>query len=70
VASVIALPDPPTTGPDLRLRRVARRVRLSAVARCGGWSRQRVTAIEASALPTRRSVERYLDALDRAAADR
>jgi hypothetical protein len=67
---VIALPGHPTTGSDLRLRRIVRRVRLSAVARCGAWSRQRVTAIEASALPTRRSIERYLDALDRAAAER
>ena len=66
----MALEDGPTTGMDLRVARVRARVRLVAVAREAGWSRQRVGAIEASDIPTSRTRRRYLDALARAAAER
>ncbi len=60
----------PVRGIELRLLRLERRVTASAVGRAAGWSRQRVGAIEASDLPTRRAAGRYMQALQAAALDR
>jgi transcriptional regulator with XRE-family HTH domain len=54
-------------GIDLKLLRVEQRVTGAALARAAGWSRSRVVAIEATDMPTARSVTRYLDALRDAA---
>lgn len=58
------------SGDDLRLLRLAKRVRSTSVARVLGVSQQRVAQIEAAAHPTAVSVQRYLVALARAAVDR
>lgn len=50
-------------GLDLRLLRTERRATATAVAAAAGWSRQRVSLIEATDRPTERAVRRYLDAL-------
>lgn len=55
---------PTPTGMDLRLERVRRRATVTAVALAAGLSRQRITAIEATAWPTARAATRYLAALD------
>jgi len=53
----------PTDGLGLKLIRTARRLTVAAVAREAGWSRQRVSAIEASARPTARAMDRYMAAV-------
>jgi transcriptional regulator with XRE-family HTH domain len=53
------------TGPSLRAERVKRSLRAEDVARAIGLSRRRVSAIETSAAPSERDVERYLDAVRR-----
>lgn len=53
-------------GIDLRIARTARRLSATAVARAGGWTRTRVSNIEASDRPTGAAVARYLAALDAA----
>lgn len=65
-----ATANAPVRGIDLRLLRLTARVSAAAVAREAGWSRQRVSAIEASDIPTSRTRRRYLDALARATAER
>lgn len=55
---------PTPTGMDLRLERVRRRATVTAVALAAGLSRQRITAIEATAWPTAQAATRYLAALD------
>ena len=55
---------------DLRLLRTTRRLTVAAIARQAGWSRQRVSAIEASDRPTAAARDRYYLALAAAAAER
>jgi transcriptional regulator with XRE-family HTH domain len=55
-----------TTGMDLRLCRVARRVTVSDLAAELGVSRQRVSAIESLGRPTWEATQRYWAALERA----
>ncbi len=52
------------SGTDLKVARIRRGVRAVAVARRLEVSKQRVSAIEASAHPTRAAVARYLAALE------
>jgi transcriptional regulator with XRE-family HTH domain len=70
VAALIIDTDSPSTGLELRLVRVSRRVSIAGVARRAGLSRQRIQAIEGSDRPTSRAVRRYLAALEAAALDR
>jgi transcriptional regulator with XRE-family HTH domain len=51
------------TGDSLRLLRLARRIKLSELARAYGVSRARITAIESTARPTSHAVHRYMQAL-------
>lgn len=59
-----------STGMDLRLRRVALGVAQTTLARQLGVSRQRIANVEGMYRPPRPMVERYLAALDAAAAER
>lgn len=55
----------PMTGLDLKLRRIAKRVRVMDLAeRMGYRNHSRVSHIEASAIVTDEAARRYLDALD------
>lgn len=58
------------TGDDLRLLRVARRIRATDVARAFGCSKQRIGTIEAASAPTATTTRRYLAALEAAERDR
>ena len=60
----------PITGNDLRILRLSRRVTAAAVGRAAGWSRSRVSAIEAVDRPPGRTVQRYLQALYTATGER
>lgn len=53
----------PTTGLDLKLKRVAKRVRVTDLATRMGVGHPRVSHIEGSALVTDDAARRYLDAL-------
>jgi transcriptional regulator with XRE-family HTH domain len=57
-------------GIDLRIARTARRLSVTAVARAGGWTRPRVSNIEASDRPTAAARDRYFLALAAAEAER
>lgn len=58
------------TGIELRILRTKYRLTVSATAKAGGWSRQRVSAIEATDRPSRGAVDRYLAAIRAAIAAR
>ena len=62
--------DEPLHGIDLKVLRVARRIRGVDVARAAGWTRQRVARIEAEDMPTAAATRAYLAALAAAEADR
>lgn len=51
------------TGLDLRLRRTAKRVRVTDLARVMGVKHSRVSQIESAAHPTQQAAARYLAAL-------
>lgn len=54
-----------TSGLDLKLRRVARRVKVKDLADAMGYNRHsRVSQIEATAVVTQEAAERYLSALE------
>lgn len=53
----------PVSGPDLRLLRIVRGIRLTEVARSYGASRQRLTRIEGTPFVTTATAIRYLAAL-------
>ena len=53
----------PETGLQLKLKRVARRVRVTDLARAMGVTHGRVSQIEALDVPTAEARERYLSAL-------
>ena len=59
-----------TTGFGLKVRRQALGIQARRIAQLMGVSRSRVAAIEAARYPTRSARQRYLDALQRAAAER
>jgi transcriptional regulator with XRE-family HTH domain len=61
---------PDIRGIDLRLLRTARRLSVTAVAEAGGWTRTRVSNLEAMDRPTPAATARYLRALDAAASER
>lgn len=53
----------PTTGLDLKLKRVARRVRVIDLAQAMGVRHSRISQIEAQAVPSTEMIDRYLAAL-------
>lgn len=53
----------PTTGLDLKLKRVARRVRVIDLAQVMGVRHSRISQIEAQAVPSADMQQRYLAAL-------
>lgn len=54
----------PMTGIDLKLKRVAKRVRVTDLANVMGVTHPRVNHIEGSAIVTDDAARRYLEALD------
>lgn len=58
------------SGGDLRLLRLHRRLTATAVARCYGATRPRISGIEGQERPTVAVVGRYLEALRQAEAER
>ena len=59
-----------STGFGLKVRRQALGIQARRIAQLMGVTRSRVAAIEAARYPTRAARTRYLDALQRAAAER
>lgn len=57
------------SGTDLKLARISRGVRQSAVAKHFGARQERISQIEAAARPTKRAIDRYWDALNKASAE-
>jgi predicted transcriptional regulator len=59
-----------TTGFGLKVRRQALGVQARTIARLMGVTRSRIGAIEAARYPTRAARQRYLEALQKASAER
>jgi transcriptional regulator with XRE-family HTH domain len=57
-------PQGPVTGLDLKLARIAARVKQKAIGRAMGVSESRVSAIEREAVVTPETADRYVAALD------
>lgn len=56
-----------TSGPALRLLRLAHHIAQQRLADAAGWSRSRVREVERNRTPTPYTVDRYLGAVDRIA---